>query len=97
MNKYVAGIALLFAQFYVTNPTIAAEEPALTIKVSVARLSSLPDKSVDDLCRSAEVIWNYVPTKENADAMSTVCAVAWTRRKAAGKTPEIPEPFPLQK
>ena len=91
------AVALLLVPFLAGQSATAAEQSAVTLKVSRPQLNSLPDKHVDDLCRAARVIWNYLPTRENADAMSAICAVSLTRRQAAGKTPVVLEDFPLQK
>lgn len=82
LTKLAIAVVLVVLNAEVPFAT-AAEEPAVTLKLKVSEssLNSMSDKFVDDLCKAATVIWAAEPSKENGDALATVCGVSIDRKR----------------
>jgi hypothetical protein len=84
-RNYLGFVCLML--LILANPAIAAEEAQVILKITPEALGSLSDKSVDDLCKAATVVWANVPSPENANSLAVVCAASIDRRKSEGKRP----------
>lgn len=84
MEKHNCVVRACLMALVLASPAVEAKEKEVTLKISPEMLSSLPDKSVDDLCRAATVVWATFSSSENANSLAAVCGASMDRRSAAG-------------